>query len=129
MFPTAVALMTKESTFTEMSPVVVNGRRYLVGKEAEREGSSFDTRQSSFVASDRLARGPGSLPLAQRLLRGDVVLGIPPGMYSKDYSQKILERHKDVGHKDKGRALPDQRERQDHPPGRGHILLPRQEPP
>ena len=52
IFPTAVAMMAKEATFSETSPVVVNGHRFLVGKEAEREGNTIDTRQSGFVMSD-----------------------------------------------------------------------------
>ena len=91
MFPTAVAQMTRESTFTEMSPIVVNGQRYLVGEEAEREGNTFDACQSGFVAS-----GPWLAVLAQCLkinnfVRGEIVMGVPPGLYSSKYCQGILE--------------------------------------
>ena len=91
MFPTAVAQMTRESTFTEMSPVVVNGQRYLVGDEAEREGNTLDACQSSFVAS-----GPWLAVLAQCLkindfVRGEIMMGVPPGLYSSKYCQGILE--------------------------------------
>ena len=65
IFPTAVAMMAKEATFSETSPVVVNGHRFLVGKEAEREGNTIDTRQSGFVTVRRLARRPGPLPPEQ----------------------------------------------------------------
>jgi len=98
MFPTAVCAMTREGTFEEMSPVVVNGHRYLVGKEAEREGNTLNTRQSGFVAS-----APWLAILAYCLWLNDftggkVVMGLPPGVYSKEYTQEILKaiRESDV---------------------------------
>ena len=51
-FPTAVSLMTAEATFSQLAPVLVNGKKYLVGEEAEREGGSLETRTSEFVGSD-----------------------------------------------------------------------------
>lgn len=91
MFPTAVAMMTKETTFSETSPVVINGHRYLVAEEAEREGNTFNTRQSSFVAS-----APWLAVLAHCLWLngfsgGKVVMGLPPGVYSKKYIEDILK--------------------------------------
>ncbi|MGD0663979.1 MAG: ParM/StbA family protein [Syntrophorhabdales bacterium] len=91
MFPTAVCAMTREGTFSETSPVVVNGHRYLVAEDAEREGNTFDTRQSGFVAS-----APWLAVLAHCLWLNDfaggkVVMGLPPGVYSKEYTQDILK--------------------------------------
>jgi hypothetical protein len=83
IFPTAVAMMTKEGAFEEVIPVVVNGRRYLVGKDAEREGGWYDTRRSSFVASDAWLAVLGHCLSLNNFPNGDVVLGIPPGMYGR----------------------------------------------
>ena len=98
-FPTAVALMTKEDTFADMSPVAVNGHRFLVGKDAEREGGAIDTRQSGFVASDAWLAVLGHCFRINDFISGEVVLGVPPGLYSKDYSRKIVEaiRSSDIG--------------------------------
>ncbi len=91
IFPTAVTMMTKEGTFADMSPVVVNGQRYLVGKEAEREGNGFDTRTSDFVTSDAWLAVLGHCFRINNFIHGEVVLGVPPGIYSRDYSRKILD--------------------------------------
>jgi len=90
IFPTAVAMMTKEGADEEVIPVVVNGRRYLVGKDAEREGGWYDTRRSSFVASDAWLAVLGHCLWLNDFPDGDVVLGIPPGMYAKGYNRKIV---------------------------------------
>ena len=91
IFPTAVAMMAKEGAFAEMSPVVVNGHRYLVGKEAEREGGTIDTRQSGFVASDAWLAVLGHCLRINDFSNGEIVLGVPPGMYAKEYSRKIVD--------------------------------------
>jgi len=91
MFPTAVCAVTREGTFEEMSPVVVNGRRYLVGKEAEREGNTFDTRQSGFVASAPWLAVLAHCLWVNNFPGGKVVMGLPPGVYSKEYTQEILK--------------------------------------
>lgn len=91
IFPTAVTTMTKEGTFADMHPVVVNGSRYLVGKEAEREGNTLDTRQSGFVTSDAWLAILGHSLWVNNFLKGEIVLGVPPGVYSKDYSGKIID--------------------------------------
>ncbi len=91
MFPTAVCVMTREGTFTEMSPVVVNGHRYLVAEEAEREGNTFDTRQSGFVPSDPWLAVLAHCLWLNDFVGGKVVMGLPPGVYSKDYSENILK--------------------------------------
>ncbi len=91
MFPTAVTPMTKESTFTEMSPVVVNGRRYLVGEDAEREGNTFDTCQSGFVTSDSWLAVLAHCLKINNFVKGEIVMGVPPGLYSSKYCIGILE--------------------------------------
>jgi hypothetical protein len=91
IFPTAITLMTTESTFSEMSPIIVNGHRFLVGKEAEREGTTLDTCQSGFVTSDAWVAVLGECLRINGFPRGEIVLGVPPGTYSRAYSQRIME--------------------------------------
>lgn len=91
IFPTAVTLMATESTFSEVNPIVVNGHRFLIGKEAEREGATLDTCRSTFVASDAWVAILGECLRINGFPCGEVVLGVPPGMYCREYSQKILD--------------------------------------
>lgn len=90
-FPTAVSLMTAEPTFSQLAPVLVNGKRYLVGEEAEREGRSLETRTSEFVASEAWLAILGHALDAHKFQGGTVVLGIPPGVYSREYAQLIID--------------------------------------
>ncbi len=94
VFPTAVALMAGEPTFSDVNPIAVNGHRFLVGKEAEREGTTVDTRHSHFVTSDAWLAILGHALHLHGFVRGDIVLGLPPGMYSRAYSQKIRDAMK-----------------------------------
>ncbi len=90
-FPTMVHLTTHEKQFTEMQPISANGRVYLVGKEAEREGSHVDTRTKGFIASDPWMAILGhALRLHSYDGRADLVLGIPPSMHSADYVDEII---------------------------------------
>lgn len=91
MFPTAVTLMATEPTFSEVSPIVVNGHRFLVGKEAEREGGVIDTRRSSFVPSDAWLAILGHCLRINDFTKGEIVLGVPPGVYSRVYGQRIRD--------------------------------------
>ena len=94
IFPTAVTLMAGEATFSDVRPVVVSGRRFLVGKEAEREGTTIDTRYSHFVTSDAWLAVLGHALYLHSFVKGDIVLGVPPGMYSRAYGQKIRDAMK-----------------------------------
>ncbi len=91
IFPTAVTLMAAEPTFSEVHRISVNGHQFLVGKEAEREGNTIDTRHSGFVTSDAWLAVLGECLRINDLPGGEIVLGVPPGMYSRAYSQRILE--------------------------------------
>ena len=91
MFPTAITLMAREATFSDVSPVVVNGHRFLVGKEAEREGNTIDTRHSRFVTSDAWLAILGHCLKINDFVKGEMVLGVPPGMYSREYGQRIRD--------------------------------------
>jgi hypothetical protein len=99
IFPTAVTLMATETTFSEATPIVVNGRRFLVGKEAEREGATVDTCQSGFVTSDAWLACLAECLRINGFPQGEIVLGVPPGMYSRSNTQKILEavRKSEIG--------------------------------
>lgn len=91
MFPTAVTVMTKESTFADLVPVIVNGQRFLVAEDAEREGNTFETRNNDFVASNPwLALLCHSL-LINNFAKGEIILGLPPGLYSRKHSKKIID--------------------------------------
>ena len=91
MFPTAVTLMAKDPTFSDLSPIAINGHRFLVGKEAEREGGTTDTCQSGFVPSDAWLAILGHCLRINNFVRGEIVLGVPPGKYSREYSGEILD--------------------------------------
>lgn len=91
IFPTAITMMTKESTFADISPIVVNGQRFLVGKDAEREGNTIDTRQSGFVTSDAWLAVLGHCFRVNDFVNGEIVLGVPPGVFSRKYSRRILD--------------------------------------
>jgi actin-like ATPase involved in cell morphogenesis len=94
IFPTAITLMASEPTFSDVEPVFVNGHRFLVGKEAEREGATIDTRHSHFVTSDAWLAILGHALHLHNFARGDIVLGVPPGMYSRVYGQRIRDAMK-----------------------------------
>lgn len=91
IFPTAVTLMATEPTFSEVNPIFVNGHRFLVRKEAEREGNTIDTRHSGFVTSDAWLAVLSHCLRVNNFVRGEIVLGVPPGMYSRAYGQKIRD--------------------------------------
>jgi hypothetical protein len=90
-FPTAVSPMTGEATFSELIPVKVNGKKYLVGDEAEREGGSLETRTSDFVASTPWLAILGHALDENRYDGGTLVLGVPPGIYTREYEQRIID--------------------------------------
>ncbi len=99
MFPTAITLMAKEPTFSDVKPITVNGHRFLVGKEAEREGNTIDTRHSRFVTSDAWLAILGYSLSINNFVKGEIVLGVPPGMYSREYGQRIRDaiKESDIG--------------------------------
>lgn len=52
IFPTAVTAMVPYPSFSELCPVIVNGEKFLVGEEAEREVAGLlETRASGFILS------------------------------------------------------------------------------
>lgn len=94
IFTTAVTAMVPTQSFSDLSPVIVNGEKFLVGEEAEREAAGLlETRASGFVLS------PAWLALLGRVLSSNsfiphedvLVLGIPPGHYSNAAVAKIVD--------------------------------------
>ena len=93
MFPTAVAQMTRESTFTEMSPLSRQRAERTWLEMRPKEKATPWTRANQ--ASSRPV--PWLAVLAQCLkindfVRGEIMMGVPPGLYSRKYCQgKIFE--------------------------------------
>lgn len=94
-FPTAISVPSGAGHFGEQSPpVTVGDGTYLVGENARHEGSGLlETRTASFVKSN-----PWLAVLGYALDRaghveygGMVVLGIPPGQYSKSAAEEIVD--------------------------------------
>ncbi len=97
MFPTAVTTMIPRSTFTEIVPIVANGERFLVAENAILEGKwVLETRNKGFVRSNGwLAVLGHSLSINDYNLddmpEGLLVLGIPPGLYTKEAAREMVE--------------------------------------
>lgn len=99
IFTTAVTAIVPKPSFSDNFPVIVNNTKFLVGEEAEREGGGLlETRSSNFVMSDAwLAILGRSLSLNEfdpkdsNLRKSVLVLGIPPGLYSKAQVKKIID--------------------------------------
>ncbi len=90
VFPTMVHLTSAGKKFTEMKPITANRNMYLVGKDAEREGNQIDTRTPDFVTSDPWMAVLGyALRLNEVIGFANIVLGVPPGMYSDEYADQI----------------------------------------
>lgn len=93
MFPTSVAEFNlgDEAMFSGLVRVRVNGKDYIVGQQAEREGSLVRTRTTGFVASS-----PWLAVLSHSLNRigfrdGNLVLGVPPKDFTNAYRRLILD--------------------------------------
>jgi hypothetical protein len=95
IFPTAVTQVVPLVTFSDLKPVTVNNEKFLVGDSALREGKGLiDTRTTTFVRSNAwLAVLGHALSLnsynPELNKAGVIVLGIPPGEYSKTASEEI----------------------------------------
>ena len=94
VFPTCVSAKVPETTFSELRPVFVKDQKYLVGEDAEREGVGvLKTTTADFVMSDAwLAVLGHALCEINSPPSGTIVLGIPPGMYTKKYANKVIEK-------------------------------------
>lgn len=92
-FPTAVTQMVPHAAFASLHPVIVDGSKFLVGDEAAREGKGLiDTRTTTFVASKPWMAVAGHAMSLAGASRNDIlVLGVPPGKYTKSYAQHIAD--------------------------------------
>ncbi len=96
-FPTAVTSLVPTASFGEVSPVVANGDKFLVGDDAVREGKGLiDTRTTGFVKSNAWLAVLGHALIQNGMNTNDgtprtLVLGIPPGQYSKERARQISE--------------------------------------
>ncbi len=93
-FPTHVTAKVPEETFGSVKPIVVNGDKFLVGHDALSKWL-IDTRTASFLGSNAWLA-----PLGYALVTsgiepddfrngGHIVLGLPPGDYTKDIARKL----------------------------------------
>lgn len=94
IYATAVTAVVPNPSFSDLSPVIVNGEKFLVGEEAEREAAGLlETRSSGFVLSNAWLAVLGRA-LSSNEFNPDedvLVLGIPPGHYSKAEAIKIVD--------------------------------------
>lgn len=107
-FPTAVTQMVPQAAFASLHPVIVEGSRFLVGNEAAREGKGLiDTRTTTFVSSKPwLAIAGHALSLAGASRNDVLVLGVPPGKYTKSYAAHIAEGVRSADIVADGNAVP-----------------------
>ncbi len=94
IFPTTVTSMVPEETFGKVRPIEVNGEKFLVGFDAISKWV-IDTRTASFIGSNAWLASLGNSLILNGLFpedieEGRIVLGIPPGDYSKDMARKII---------------------------------------
>lgn len=97
VFPSAVSSSVPDSTFGELHPVVVNGNKFLVGEEAEREGVGvLKTTTSDFVLSEGWLALLGAAIERNKIPATGctIVLGIPPGIYTKKFAEIAREKIK-----------------------------------
>ncbi|MFA5183190.1 MAG: ParM/StbA family protein [Syntrophales bacterium] len=93
-FPTTVTSMVPEETFGKIRPIEINGEKFLVGDDAISKWV-IDTRTTGFLGSNAWL-APLGLSLILNGLdpadvkEGHIVLGIPPGEYTKDEARKII---------------------------------------
>lgn len=93
-FPTCISTKVPESTFSGLKPVFVNDQKFLIGEDAEREGAGvIKTTTSDFVMSNPwLAVLGHALSEIEAPATGTIILGIPPGMYTKKYINLVAEK-------------------------------------
>ncbi len=95
IFPTAVTKVVPLVTFSDLKPAFVNNEKFLVGENALREGKGLiDTRTTTFLRSNAWLAVLGyAFSQNSYDLEPDndvvIVLGIPPGEYSRTASEEI----------------------------------------
>lgn len=94
IFPTAVSEFHQKITFSDLQTIKVNGEQYIVGEQALNEGRTVDTRTSSFVTSNAWIAILSHALSEVNFSGGELVLGVPPGLYTKEYGDRILDSMK-----------------------------------
>ncbi len=92
LFPTAVSKFIPKTTFTEQQTVIsINDENFIVGETALREGVGLiNTRRTDFVGSNAYC-AVLAYALTKTLKDPDIlVLGLPPGQYSNEYSAELI---------------------------------------
>jgi hypothetical protein len=87
LFPTAVSKFITKTSFSANQIIVsINNEDFIVGENALREGVGLiNTRRTDFVGSDAYCAAL-AYALTKTLKAPDIlVLGLPPGQYSKEY--------------------------------------------
>jgi len=92
LFPSAVCKFIPKTTFTEQPTVItVNGEDFIAGDTAVREGAGLiNTRRTDFVGSTAYC-ALLAYALTKTLKEPDIlVFGLPPGQYSREYSDSLI---------------------------------------
>jgi len=100
VFPTAVTGIVPAATFGEINTATANNEKFLTGYDALREGKGLlNTRTTGFIRSNAwlavLGYALNHSNYEPEQKKGAIVLGIPPGQYSKSVASEIAESVKE----------------------------------
>ena len=97
IFRTAVSKFIPKATFGEkIETYTINGEEFIVGDDAIREGKLINTRRKDFVGSSPYY---ALLTYAMSVVTAPIdvlVLGLPPGQYTKEYVDELTSAMKNV---------------------------------
>ena len=98
IFPTAISTHVEHSSFGhKVDTIKVNGQVFAVGESAIKEDIGLiSTIREDFVLSDAYFAALGHCLSKHKSPLRIVVLGLPPGHYSKDYSNNMNKRIKEI---------------------------------
>lgn len=98
IFRTAVSRFIPRATFAESIPSYnVNGEEFIVGDDAIREGKLLNTRRKEFVGSNAYyAILSHAMHVTVNAPLNVLVLGLPPGQYTKEYVEELTESMRKV---------------------------------
>ncbi|KPK35859.1 MAG: hypothetical protein AMK70_04520 [Nitrospira bacterium SG8_35_1] len=98
IFPTAVSKFLPKITFADKTVAVkVNGEEFSLAESALREGSGLiNTRRRDFVGSKAYFAVMGLSLLRTIRNPQTLVLGLPPGQYSKEHTELLTRRLRSI---------------------------------